>query len=347
MWTAPGAEPVRKPEKVRLIDPVQHFHHSALDNLVLQRRYPQRPLTTIGFGDVGSSHRLGSIRPAFQPPSEILEVFFQVLSVVPPRLTVHTRRCIALEAEVALPEMIDVIDVVPERGKLQPFIPTRCMSYPFHRVWQVLRASLHGLSFPGAVPRTCFVGTDSPWPGPFPPQSPPVGISPTLVRPLPRYIWACPTSHARSSPSCSLGIHGADRSAIRHGQTQDLPVPVRKASMRAQGLRPRGAGTSLAIPICSVLPSDQVDVVGTPKQTLFRGSIPGPHFPLSTLRLQPYDRKRMTRGRCDSLNLHRMKLSFTTFRRFSRRTNVRVNPDGHFKMPHLWPGQNAPATGLS
>lgn len=23
------------------------------------------------------------------------------------------------------------------------------------------------------------------------------------------------------------------------------------------------------------------------------------------------------------------------------------NPDGHFKMPHLWPGQNAPATGLS
>jgi hypothetical protein len=24
-----------------------------------------------------------------------------------------------------------------------------------------------------------------------------------------------------------------------------------------------------------------------------------------------------------------------------------VDPDGHFKMPHLWPGQNAPATGLS
>jgi hypothetical protein len=73
-----------------------------------------------------------------------------------------------------------------------------------------------------------------------------------------------------------------------------------------------------------VLPSDQVDVVGTPEQTLFRGSIPGPHFPLSTLRLQPYDRKRMTRGRCDSLNLHRMKLSFTTFRRFYRRTNYEV-----------------------
>jgi hypothetical protein len=95
--------------------------------------------------------------------------------------------------------------------------------------------------------------------------------------------------------------------------------------MRAQGLRPRGIGASLAIATCSVLPSEHVEVVGTPEQTLFRGSIPGPHFPLSTLRPQPYDRKRMTRGRCDSLHLHRMKLSFTTFRRFYRRTNVRVN----------------------
>ena len=210
---------------------------------------------------------------------------------------------------------------MPERGKLQPFIPTCCMSYPFHRIWQVLRASLHGHSFPGVVSRTCFVGTDFPWSGPFPPQSPPVGISPAFVRLLPRYLWACPTSCVRSSPSCSLGILGADRSATRYGQTEDLPVPVRKASVRAQGLRPRGVGTSLAISICSVLPSDQVDVVGTPEQTLFRGSIPGPHFPLSTLRLQPYDCTRMTRGRCDSLNLHRMKLSFTAFRRFYRRTN--------------------------
>jgi hypothetical protein len=111
-------------------------------------------------------------------------------------------------------------------------------------------------------------------------------------------------------------IHSADRSAIRYDQTQDLPVPVRETSMRAQGLRPRGAETSLAISICFVLLSDQIDGVGTPEQTLFRGSIPGPHFPLSTLRPQPYDTRRITRGRCDSLNLHRMKLSFTTSRRF-------------------------------
>ena len=57
--------------------------------------------------------------------------------------------------------------------------------------------------------------------------------------------------------------------------------------------------------------------------TSFRGSIPSPHVPLSTLRRRPYGRLRMTRGRCGSLILHRMKLSFTTPCRFDRRTGPR------------------------
>ena len=48
----------------------------------------------------------------------------------------------------------------------------------------------------------------------------------------------------------------------------------------------------------------------------FRGSIPGPHVPLSTLQHCPYGQHRMTRGRCGSLALHRVTLSFTTPRRF-------------------------------
>ena len=48
----------------------------------------------------------------------------------------------------------------------------------------------------------------------------------------------------------------------------------------------------------------------------FRGSIPGLHIPLSTLRPRPRGRRRMTRGRCGSLALHRMTLSFTTPCRF-------------------------------
>ena len=53
-----------------------------------------------------------------------------------------------------------------------------------------------------------------------------------------------------------------------------------------------------------------------PGGTVFRGSIPGPHVPLSTLRRRPRRLLRMTRGRCGSLTLHRMTLSFTTPRRF-------------------------------
>jgi hypothetical protein len=192
------------------------------------------------------------------------------------------------------------------------------LSYPFQRIWQVRH------SFPGAVSGARFVETHSPWPGPFPPQPPPTGLSPALVRLLLRYYWPVrlPTSVHRSRTP--LGLSARTLAPSFQDQTWDLPVPVREASMRARGLRPRGAGTPLALPMCPVLPSVQVDAVGTPKYTLFRGSIPGPHFPLSTLRIHPCERIRMTRGRSDSLDLHRMKLSFTTSRRFYRRTNVRV-----------------------
>ena len=53
-----------------------------------------------------------------------------------------------------------------------------------------------------------------------------------------------------------------------------------------------------------------------PGVVVFRGSIPSPPVPLSTLRLTPRGLLRMTRGRCGSLLLHRMTLSFTTSRRF-------------------------------
>ena len=53
-----------------------------------------------------------------------------------------------------------------------------------------------------------------------------------------------------------------------------------------------------------------------PGVVVFRGSIPSPPVPLSTLRLTPCGLLRMTRGRCGSLLLHRMTLSFTASRRF-------------------------------
>jgi hypothetical protein len=53
-----------------------------------------------------------------------------------------------------------------------------------------------------------------------------------------------------------------------------------------------------------------------------RGSIPDPHAPLSTRRLRPCGRRRMTRGRRGPPFLHRMARSFTTRRGFDRRTEM-------------------------
>jgi len=59
-----------------------------------------------------------------------------------------------------------------------------------------------------------------------------------------------------------------------------------------------------------------------PGPSTFRGSILCPHVPLSTLRRRPHGRQRMTRGRCDRLNLQRTELSSATICRFSRRTEA-------------------------
>jgi hypothetical protein len=71
---------------------------------------------------------------------------------------------------------------------------------------------------------------------------------------------------------------------------------------------------------------------------LFRSSISRLHVPLSTLRAQPCDWPRMTRGQGGLLRLPCMTLSFTTPRRQSRRTHpacgsapggsVRLSPRG-------------------
>ena len=53
-----------------------------------------------------------------------------------------------------------------------------------------------------------------------------------------------------------------------------------------------------------------------PQSNSFRGSIPGPHVPLSTLHPRPRGRRRMTRGRRGSLALRRLTLPFTTPCRF-------------------------------
>ncbi len=149
-------------------------------------------------------------------------------------------------------------------------------------------------AFSGTVPGACFSSSDSPQPDPFPPLPPPSSLSPPLVRLFLRYYGSVrlPTSVHR----CRAPLRFTARPSL-FGQTWDLPVPVQKASRHAQGLRPRGVNTLLALAKRIMLPSVRHKAVGTPFFATFRGSIPGPFFPLSTLRLYPYGHLRMTRGR--------------------------------------------------
>lgn len=50
-----GSEPVGEAEEVRFVDRIQNLHHCALDNLIFQRRDPQRSLPPVGFRDVGAA----------------------------------------------------------------------------------------------------------------------------------------------------------------------------------------------------------------------------------------------------------------------------------------------------
>ncbi len=80
---------------------------------------------------------------------------------------------------------------------------------------------------------------------------------------------------------------------------------------------PRGGGIVLAISERFHVAFRSYDYVGPPKSFSFRGSIPGPHVPLSMLRLHSYECRRMTRGQHGSLLLSCERLSLSATHRFA------------------------------
>jgi len=67
----------------------------------------------------------------------------------------------------------------------------------------------------GSASGAGVAGNDSPWPGPFPPRPPPARVSPRVRSTASSVLRARPTSHARSSPSCPIRVHGTDSRAVR------------------------------------------------------------------------------------------------------------------------------------
>src|SRR5208283_2427061 len=104
------------------------------------------------------------------------------------------------------------------------------------------------------------------------------------------------------------------------GSPRDLPVPAERAWVRARVSDHAGTGRALAFLPLPILPSTK-STASALRICAFRGSMAGPHLPLSTLRRAPHGTLRMTRGQCGSLYLSLCK-TFTHYSLpVSRRTD--------------------------
>ena len=166
---------------------------------------------------------------------------------------------------------------------------------------------------PGPVPGTCFAGPLSPWPPSLAPPAPrritPLCSSASLL------LRRSQTSRVRASSASTPRLPDADLGAFALRPNPRPPGSRAKSFHTCQGLRPRRAGRPLAIPRPSMSPSVFL-TTSAPETICFRGSMAGLCTPLSTLHRHPRGYRRMTRGRCGLLLLHRSGLSPLTLCRF-------------------------------
>jgi len=130
-------------------------------------------------------------------------------------------------------------------------------------------------------------------------------------------LWRGQTSWARSSSLRLLAF--PMRAGMLSGQTQDLPVPIRRACAHARSQTTPNRADARVVASARIA-FHVKDRVCVRNKNHFRGSMAGLCVPLSTLRRRPHGRLRMTRGHCGSLLLQCSGLSPPTPRRFRRRT---------------------------
>src|SRR5215470_10970179 len=107
MLAAPWSEPIRETPKVLLVNLIEDRDHGLLNNLVLQRRDPERPSPTIRFRNVHSSRWLRSISAAVNPAVQIGQPTFQPGLILLPSDAVHSWRGLTLQRVKAIPEQSD------------------------------------------------------------------------------------------------------------------------------------------------------------------------------------------------------------------------------------------------
>jgi len=117
-------EAVREAEEVLFVDSGEHLDDGPLDDFVLRRGNPERPLPPVRLRDVRPPNRARSERAPLDAGRQVPEVALQVLPVVLQCLAVDASRGVSLQGEIRRPQTLDVVDVVQQRGEpLLPILP--------------------------------------------------------------------------------------------------------------------------------------------------------------------------------------------------------------------------------
>jgi hypothetical protein len=124
---------VREAGELGLVHGVEYRHGRPLDDLVLHRRYADRPLLAIPFWDVHPSHRLRAVRTSPHPIRQLGQVRLQILAVVFPRLAIDAWYRITFQLVERRPERVDSVDVVQQRCEPCSFLLFGYLPYPPQR----------------------------------------------------------------------------------------------------------------------------------------------------------------------------------------------------------------------
>jgi site-specific DNA recombinase len=200
MLAAPRPKPIREAPEVHLVDGVEHLDDRPLNDLVLQRSDPQRPLPTVRLRDVRTPRWRRPVAPRLHPLVQILQVDLQVLPVTGPGHPIHPWRRVRADRPVRRPEPTQR-DVVQQRGEPRILVPSCYLTHTAQRTGRPLPGTVSGVRFAVRVP----LGSS-----PFLPRL----RSRSLVRRVRRYYATIrlPTLvHLRRTTLCSLSDPPADQ----------------------------------------------------------------------------------------------------------------------------------------
>ncbi len=185
----PRSEPVTETKKLHLVNRCQdHIHNRLLDDLVLQRRDPERSCPAVRLGYLYPPNRRRPVRsPSVQTPVQVEQALIQPFAVHVPRDAVDTGCCVLLQCEVGRTERVPR-DVVEERSETLLRVSLCSFPCPGRRLW-------HACPTLGSA-RALAIRIH-PWLRPFPPTTPQKLALP--CSPPSQVVWPHPTSSNRSS----------------------------------------------------------------------------------------------------------------------------------------------------